>query len=449
MATNPMSKVLDNLRQAGLRRDEAGLSDGQLLECFVQSREEAAFEALVRRHGPMVLGVCRRILANEHDAEDAFQATFLVLVRKAAGIVPREMLANWLYGVACKTAYKARALAARRWQRERQVSPMPEPPAMHQQVGDELPRLLDQELSRLPDKYRIPLVLCLLQGKTYEQAAGQMGVSAGTVSVRLVRARAMLARRLARRGVAVSAGSLAVVVSQSTASAAVPPALLADTVRAASLWAFGQTTGLISAPVAALTQGVLKAMLLTRLKMAATVLLVIAAGAGAGVLIYHGQAAQPPNGGLEVEARAPEQPQRQGDYKVMKELADLQGTWTLTSWQQNGRPEIKANKDGRPITDGRLKIEGDKLTFSPPGAGGKAIWAGRINIDPAQQPKAMDWKEMVRLEDNRPDGDLIGIYELKGDTLTFCYGNKRPPELKTRPDRDLDERMFVFKREKP
>ena len=129
MATSQLSEVTDHLRRAVLRQDGAGLSDGQLLECFVRDRDEAAVAALVRRHGPMVWGVCRRVLRIHQDAEDAFQATFLVLVRKADSILPREMVVNWLYGVAHQTALKARQTAAKRGARERQVEDMPEPQA--------------------------------------------------------------------------------------------------------------------------------------------------------------------------------------------------------------------------------------------------------------------------------------------------------------------------------
>src|SRR5262249_46317585 len=151
MPTDQRSDVLRQLRRAALLRDGGGMTDGQLLERFVTRRDEAAFEALVRRHGPMVLGVCRRRLRNPHDAEAAFQATFLVLVRKAASISQRELLGNWLYGVAYRTALDARAAAARRRVREKQVSEMPEPQtAEHADVWRDLRRLLDQELNRLP-----------------------------------------------------------------------------------------------------------------------------------------------------------------------------------------------------------------------------------------------------------------------------------------------------------
>jgi RNA polymerase sigma-70 factor (ECF subfamily) len=133
---------METLRRATLQHEGAGLTDGQLLESYVTSREEAAFAALVRRHGPMVWGVCRRVLRSHHDAEDAFQATFLVLVRKAAAVVPREAVANWLYGVAHQTALNARATAAKRRAREKQLTAMPEPAREQQELWDDLRHVL-------------------------------------------------------------------------------------------------------------------------------------------------------------------------------------------------------------------------------------------------------------------------------------------------------------------
>jgi RNA polymerase sigma factor (sigma-70 family) len=141
-----------------------GLSDGQLLNHFIERREEAVFEAILLRHGPMVWGVCRRVLRDHHDAEDAFQAKFLVLARKASSVMPREMLCNWLYGVAHQTAMTARAVRAKRRMRESQVLDMPEPAMVPNGLRDELAESLDRELSRLPEKYRIPIVLCELEG---------------------------------------------------------------------------------------------------------------------------------------------------------------------------------------------------------------------------------------------------------------------------------------------
>src|SRR5262245_42272527 len=198
MPTRQMNKIVQQLYRAAGVWDGAEFTDGQLLERFVSCREEAALAALVRRHGAMVWGVCRRVLGNYHDAEDAFQATFLVLVRKAASVVPREMVANWLHGVARQTALKARATAAKRKDRERQVAEMPEPTAAEQGPWRDLRPLLDEALRRLPARYRAVIVLCDLQALTRQEAARQLGVPEGTVAGWLARARTMLAKRLTR-----------------------------------------------------------------------------------------------------------------------------------------------------------------------------------------------------------------------------------------------------------
>src|SRR5579884_1115666 len=201
-------------------------TDEELLDRFVSQRDAAAFETLVRRHGPMVLGVCRRLLQHPKDAEDAFQATFLVLVRKAASLGQRELLGNWLYGVAYRTALDARAAAMRRRKREKQVSAMPEPEMRDEsEEWRDLRPFLDRELNRLPDKYRIPIVLCDLEGKTRQDAANKLNLPVGTLSGRLTTARKMLAKRLARHGLALSAGALIAALSPSAASAAVPAPL--------------------------------------------------------------------------------------------------------------------------------------------------------------------------------------------------------------------------------
>jgi RNA polymerase sigma factor (sigma-70 family) len=155
------------------------MTDGELLECFLSGWDDRAFAALVRRHAAMVWGVCRRVLICHQDAEDAFQSTFLVLVRKAASVTPRHMIANWLYGVAHQTALNARASAARRRARERQVTEMPEPAGPEQKLWLDLQPILDQELSRLPARYRSAIVLCDLEGKTRKDAAAQFGVPQG------------------------------------------------------------------------------------------------------------------------------------------------------------------------------------------------------------------------------------------------------------------------------
>jgi RNA polymerase sigma factor (sigma-70 family) len=297
MAGSPMSQVLRQVRRATLARDGAGLSDGQLLECYLAGRDEAAFEALVRRHGPMVLGVCRRITGHEQDAEDAFQAAFLVLARKADSVRPREMVGNWLYGVACRTALKAKAASARRRAKERQVRSMPEGRVEPEAVCHELLPLLDAELRRLPLKYRVPVVLCELEGRSRKEVAKQLGLLEGTLSSRLATARQLLARRLSRRGVTVSAGVLATAFT-SAAPAGVPAPLITSTVKAAALAATGSAAmaGAASAPVVALTEGVLRTMFLGKLKTVALLVLTLAAATGiAGLPALRGLFTGPAN----------------------------------------------------------------------------------------------------------------------------------------------------------
>lgn len=295
MATGQMSDVLQHLRRTMLLREEAGLTDGQLLKVYISRREEAALATLVRRHGPMVWGVCRRVLRNYHDTEDAFQATFLVLVRKAASIASPDLLANWLYGVAHQTALKARTMTGKRRARERQVTEMPEPAVTEQDRWNDLQPLLDQELSLLPDKYRVAIVLCDLEGKTRKEVARQLGVPEGTLAARVARGREMLAKRLTQRGVTLSGGALAAVLSQNVASAGVPALVVSNTIRAATLLAAGQAaaTGAIPVKVAALMEGMMKAMLFTKLRAAVAVVLMVGfVATGATILTWRTAAGQ-------------------------------------------------------------------------------------------------------------------------------------------------------------
>jgi RNA polymerase sigma factor (sigma-70 family) len=305
MASGPAGKVLRHLRAAALVPAGSGPGDGPLLEQFVARRDEAAFAALLRRHGPMVLGVCRRVLRHEQDAEDAFQAAFLVLARRAAAVVPPELVGNWLYGVAYQTALKARATRARRRARERQVTAMPEREAPRPGPWRELRPLLDRELSRLPDNYRAVLVLCDLEGKTRKEAARLLGWPEGSVCGRLARARQLLAGRLARQGITLPAAALAVALAQNAAPAGVPAPLADETVRAAGLFAAGSAAaGVASPPVAALTEGVLNAMLTTKLKVTAVSLALAAALFAAGA----GLPAAPPAAPRPADARPTQAP---------------------------------------------------------------------------------------------------------------------------------------------
>jgi RNA polymerase sigma factor (sigma-70 family) len=291
MPTSPLKLVIQQLRTAS-ERDGARRTDGELLTRFLSYRDNDALAALVHRHAPMVWGVCHRLLRSPHDAEDAFQATFLVLVRKAATVLPREMVGNWLYGVAHQTAVRLRATAAKRGVREMQMMEMPES-VVAEARGDDLLLLLDQELSCLPEKYRVLIVLCDLESKTRIEVARQLAIPEGTVASRLARARGMLAKRLARHGLAVSGGSLAAALSQTVASASVPTSVVSSTIKVATLLAAGKAVGVISAKVAALTEGVVKAMLCSYLKAMVAVVLVIGfLASGATLLTYRAAAGQ-------------------------------------------------------------------------------------------------------------------------------------------------------------
>ncbi len=271
-----MREVIRHLRRAALLHKGDGPSDGQLLESFLARREEIAFEALLRRHGPMVLGVCQRVLRNVHDAEDAFQATFLVLARKASSVMPREMVGSWLYGVAYRTAMKARTMNAKRRTKERLAG---ERSRSDSSADEGLLEQLDHELNRLPEKYRIPVVLCELQGKSRKEVARVLEIPEGTLSWRLAQARKLLAKRLLRKEQVLPLAALAVGLS---------PTLRASTLKTAL------TAGAVPAKVLALTEGVIKAMLLTKLKITVYVAtLAIVAGIGATGLTYQATAEEP------------------------------------------------------------------------------------------------------------------------------------------------------------
>jgi RNA polymerase sigma factor (sigma-70 family) len=293
MTTKSPSPVLRLVRRLA-HGPAAVRSDEQLLVGFLRG-EDDALEALVERHGPMVLGTVRRLLRDSNDAEDAFQATFLVFLRKASSIRRGESLGPWLYGVAYRVARKAQAGAARR----RALLPRPAE-ARSADPGDEaarrdLRRVLDEEVSRLPARYRDSVVLCYFEGRSKEEAARQLGCPAGTVSAWLARAREQLRGRLVRRGVALSAGLLGAALAQGAASAAVPPGLLRSTVEGLlPTAATGAAAGLASGPAATLAKGVLRAMSLTKLKIVASVALTLGVlVAGAGALRWQSQAATP------------------------------------------------------------------------------------------------------------------------------------------------------------
>ena len=286
MASGHLGAVLRQIERLFAVGSVTGMDEGQLLERFAARRDEVAFEAMVARHGPMVLGVCRQVLRDPNDVEDAFQATFLVLVRKAGSLRRRDLLGNWLYGVAYRVALRARASSARRRAIEAQASRS----EVESSNGESRPWLYE-EIARLPEKYRIPIVLCYLEGQTHEEAAEHLRWPVGTVKGRLARARDLLRIRLTRRGLSLPAVALIAELTRD-ASAAVPLPLIHTTTKAAILLAAGHaTTGLISAQALALTEGALHTMFLTKLKAASTSLLLFGvAASGAGVLAYQSPA---------------------------------------------------------------------------------------------------------------------------------------------------------------
>jgi RNA polymerase sigma factor (sigma-70 family) len=242
----PLRTILKRVRHI-LRPDHPpGVTDSELLDRFFARRDEAAFELLVWRHGPMVLGVCRRVLQDAHDAEDAFQATFLTLARKGGSIGRRESLAGWLYTVAQRIALRARARQARRNSRERPLPALVEEAACDPSdllAWRDLRPLLDAEVARLPEKYRDAFILCYVEGKTNEEAAEQLGCPKGTVLSRLSRARERLRKRLSGRGVLLAAAPFALMLARNArVLAEVSPALIQGTVGMAALVAVGKVS---------------------------------------------------------------------------------------------------------------------------------------------------------------------------------------------------------------
>jgi RNA polymerase sigma factor (sigma-70 family) len=277
VANDQTNSALGQFLRLWNEHEAAGKSDGQLLAQFVNQHDDQAFAALMSRHGIMVISVCRRILGNAADADDAFQATFLVFVRKAKSLLSRRLLGDWLHAVARRAALKVKSAAARRRLKEQAMA---RSEAQGEETRDDWLPLLDEELSRLPEKYRLPIILCDLEGRTRQEAARQLDWPEGTVAGRLARGREMLHKRLLRRGVTLSLAALSAALAQKTALAALPATLVTSTIKAAALVAAGQIAadGVISAKVATLTGEVMKTMLLSKLKTLAAIVVVCALG---------------------------------------------------------------------------------------------------------------------------------------------------------------------------
>jgi RNA polymerase sigma factor (sigma-70 family) len=349
MSSAQVGVILRHLRTLAAGPDQ-GLPDQQLIERFVSDRDDGAFAVLLRRHGPMVLGVCRGVLHHQQDAEDAFQATFLTLARKAGSIHRRESVGGWLYRVAYHLAVKAQANAARRRVHERRAEPMPCADPLLDMSLRELRKMLYEELERLPEKYRAPLVLCHLEEKTQDEAARLLGWSKGAVKGRLERGRQRLRKQLVRRGLALPATLSALLLTRSAASARVPAALADVVLRAVPAVVAGQTVGkgLISAGAAALLRGVTPSMFVSKCNVAGAVLIAcIGLAAGVGLLARQALAAKLEGGTPQAEsAQAP--PAKNPPAGKAAPTAQQQAPDEVTV-----RGRVLA-PDGRPLAGARL-----------------------------------------------------------------------------------------------
>jgi RNA polymerase sigma factor (sigma-70 family) len=418
--------ILRFLRTSVAADEIRRVTDCLLLRRYSTQRDEAAFEVLVHRHGAMVWHVCRMVLREPHAAEDAFQATFLILVRKAGSIARPELLGNWLYGVAYRVALRVKKTSTRRELHERRGVDVAAAATSNSVAEPDLQPVLQEELQRLPAKYRSPLVLCYLEGRTNEEAARQLQWPLGTVKVRLMRGREMLRTRLVRRGLALAAVGLA--LAATNVASAAPPALVDATITAAILFAAGKASEIakLSTDLVALTEGVLKTMWWTKVKnVIAMTAAVTVLAAGVGLFAFRTVAADPVVVNTKATANRSLIPSDDTDKeaKMKAEIEKLQGTWNVATLEVDGEkfPEnvFKGSK---------IIVKGNAFTTVSMGADYK----GTFTIDISKTPKTID----LTFTDGPEKGNTsLAIYELDGDTWKMCLtiGKvDRPKEFKTK-----------------
>ena len=351
-----MHALLQRLRRASLPREDAEISNGHL-ETFVKRRDEAAFAALMNLHGPMVFGVCKRVLGDHHDTEEAFQATFLILSHKAASIMPRNRVGDWLYGVAYRTAMNAKRMRNRRRKQEVQVTTPLEPATAPRIDWIDVAPLLDFELNALPEKYRTPVVLVDLEGRSHKEVAQELGWPEGTLASRLMRARNLLKKRLGMRGISLPVGAMTILITENSASAAVPASIMLPVIQATQLAAFQQSvaSGVISPSVAAITEGTLKSMFMTTIKQAIVGLILLAGfGLGGAALLQQSLAQQ-----LNAQANVAK-PEDEVTYHFAGTVVDEHGNPAVGAkiWMEYWRKDMAIN-DPLPLalTDEQGKFE--------------------------------------------------------------------------------------------
>jgi RNA polymerase sigma-70 factor (ECF subfamily) len=377
VARAQLDSVVWHIRRLAAGEAVAGPSSQQLLQDFLTRHDETAFTALVQRHGPMVLGVCRHVLHHLQDAEDAFQGTFLVLARKASSIRSGESLASWLHGVALHTALRARRDLARRRRHEKQAKPMSHAKPSWDLALQELQTVVDEEVQRLPAKYRAPFVLCYLESRSKAEAALELGWKVGTVSSRLDQARKRLQERLTRRGVTLSAVLAADALSPHAATGAVPAALARTTVRAALQYTVGNgaAAGTVSAG-AALAEGVIQAMGTTQTKIATALLLAAALAAGTGALTHSTLAAK------QTDPQTTEAAKPASDPKEKPAKPDQPRPGTDRS-DEMAIPTVRGrvlDPDGKPLKGAKLYVN-PHLADGEPSALATTDAAGRFQIN--------------------------------------------------------------------
>jgi RNA polymerase sigma factor (sigma-70 family) len=337
MATDESNLLLQHLRRVTATTRAEYASDRELVASFVADRDDTAFATLFRRHGPMVRSLCRRVLRNEQEADDAFQATWIVFARKAHSLRASDGLSTWLYGVAHRTALKARRAAVRRRAHEAAAPVRTPAEPLAEMTVAEAQGIVDQELAGLPDKFRAPLVLCCLEGLARDEAARQLGCTASVVKSRLEQARELLRRRLGRRGLTLPAALLSLGMLGTAAQAAIPPTLAAATAKAVALVAAGTTaTSVVSPQVVSLSEGVLKSMWLAKVKVVLAVVLALAVvGVGVTGMVHLRAGTKSPAPNPEApKAQAPVAP---SDTQAVAEEAEqpmLPNPEALARWGQ-------------------------------------------------------------------------------------------------------------------